>query len=34
MMVMPGGQAFYGLDVLSYVTEMTAAAGRGGRHGR
>jgi hypothetical protein len=34
MMVRPGGQAFYGLDVLSDGTEMTVAADRGGRHGR
>jgi hypothetical protein len=27
MMVLPGGQACHGLDVLSYKTEMTAAAG-------
>ena len=34
MMVLPDSQAFHGLDVLSYVAEMTAAADRGGRHGR
>ena len=34
MMVLPGGQAFHGLDVLYYVAEMTEAADRGGRYGR
>ena len=34
MMVLPDGQAFHGLDLLYYVAEMTAAADRGGRHGR
>ena len=34
MMALPDGQAFYGLDVLSYVAEMTLAAGRGDGHGR
>jgi len=34
MMVLPDGHAFYGLDVLSYVAEMIAAADRGGKHGR
>ena len=34
MMMMPGGQAFHGLDLLFYVAEMTAAADRGGRRGR
>jgi hypothetical protein len=29
MMMMPGGQAIHRLDVLSYGTEMTAAAGGG-----
>ena len=32
-MVLPGGQAFHRLDLLYYVAEMTAAAGRGGRRG-
>ena len=34
MMVRPDGWAFHGLGVLSYLAEMTAAAGRGGRRGR
>jgi hypothetical protein len=34
MMVLPDGQAFHGLDVLSYLAEMIAAADRGGKHGR
>jgi len=34
MMVLPGGQAFHGLDLLYYVAEMTAAADRGDRHVR
>jgi hypothetical protein len=35
MMVLPRGQAFHGLDVLSYIAEeMTAAADRGGKRER
>jgi hypothetical protein len=34
MIVLPGGQALHGLDLLYYVAEMIAAADRGGGHGR